>query len=58
MVHSTKAVLAILKVMVVWGIVIGVLIFAGMAPLFLGLFIALPVLGHATWHMYRKLLAA
>jgi uncharacterized membrane protein len=24
--------------------------------MFLGLFIVLPVLGHATWHMYRKLL--
>ena len=38
-----------------WGLVIAVVLFAGMVPLFLGLFIALPVLGHASWHMYRAL---
>ena len=34
----------------------GLILFAGIAPLFVGLFIALPVLGHASWHMYRHLL--
>jgi len=28
----------------------------GMLPMFLGLIVALPVLGHATWHIYRKAL--
>ncbi len=42
--------------MIVWGIVIAVLLFLGMLPLFLGLFLVLPILGHATWHMYRRLL--
>ena len=39
-----------------WALVIALILFAGIAPLFLGLFIALPVLGHASWHMYRHLL--
>jgi uncharacterized membrane protein len=28
---------------------------AGSIPLFLGLIFVMPVLGHATWHLYRKL---
>lgn len=56
MIHSTRAVLANPVAMIAWGIVIAVCMFLGMAPLFLGLFVALPVLGHATWHMYRRLL--
>lgn len=39
----------------VWGAVVGVLLFAGMAVLGVGLAVALPVLGHATWHLYRRL---
>jgi len=27
----------------------------GSLPVFLGLIIVMPVLGHATWHLYRKL---
>jgi hypothetical protein len=26
----------------------------GSIPLFLGLIVVLPVLGHATWHLYRR----
>ena len=40
--------------MVIWGTVIAVLLFAGMALWFLGLFVVLPLLGHATWHLYRR----
>ncbi|MCU9849727.1 DUF2189 domain-containing protein [Defluviimonas sp. WL0024] len=58
MVHSAKAVMANAPVMAIWGCVIAALVFVGMLPLFLGLFIVLPVLGHATWHMYRRLMAA
>jgi uncharacterized membrane protein len=57
MIVSVKAVLANIPAMIVWGLVISVVLFVAMIPIFLGLFIALPVLGHATWHMYRKLLA-
>lgn len=37
-----------------WGIVIGALLFLAMLPAFVGLLIVLPVLGHATWHLYRR----
>ena len=42
--------------MLVWGLVIAGLLFAGMAAGFLGLLVVLPVLGHATWHLYRRAL--
>lgn len=43
-------------VMLVWGLLIAALLFAGMALWFLGLFVVLPVLGHASWHLYRRAL--
>lgn len=39
-----------------WAALIAVLLFVGLLPGFLGLFIALPVLGHASWHLYRRVL--
>ncbi|MCB2114929.1 MAG: DUF2189 domain-containing protein [Rhodobacteraceae bacterium] len=56
MIHSTHAVLANKTAMIVWGAVITGLMVLGMAPLFLGLFLVLPILGHATWHMYRRIM--
>jgi len=54
---SIRAVVANPVIMAVWGmIVIGVL-FLGALPFFVGLAVALPVLGHATWHVYRKAVA-
>lgn len=40
-------------VMLVWAVVIAVLSLIALAPWFLGLVVVLPVLGHATWHLYR-----
>jgi uncharacterized membrane protein len=42
--------------MVLWAALIAVMLFVSMIPLFLGLLIALPVLGHASWHLYRRAL--
>jgi len=39
-----------------WAVLIAVLLFVAMLPAFLGLFVVLPVLGHATWHLYRRAL--
>lgn len=51
---SVRAVLASPVTMAMWGfIVAGVLLIASL-PLFVGLAVALPVLGHSTWHLYRK----
>ena len=40
--------------MIGWGMLIAVLLFVAMVPLFLGLFFVLPLLGHATWHLYSE----
>lgn len=37
-----------------WGAMIAGMVFAGMAALFFGLLVVLPVLGHASWHLYRR----
>jgi uncharacterized membrane protein len=42
--------------MALWGLVIAGLLLVGSIPLLLGLAIVFPVLGHATWHLYRKVL--
>ena len=42
------------RVMLGWALLVGVTLSLAMLPLFAGLFIALPVLGHATWHLYRR----
>jgi uncharacterized membrane protein len=41
-------------IMLAWAIVMAMLLFLAMLPFFLGLLVALPVLGHATWHLYRR----
>jgi uncharacterized membrane protein len=38
-----------------WGVMVAAGLFLGSLPCFLGLIVVLPVLGHATWHLYRKL---
>ena len=37
-----------------WGVIVAGGLVAGSIPLFLGLIFVMPVLGHATWHLYRK----
>jgi uncharacterized membrane protein len=44
--------------MAVWGLVVAAGLVVGSIPLFLGLIIVMPVLGHATWHLYRKLVVS
>jgi uncharacterized membrane protein len=51
---SVRAVLANPVPMALWGLIVAVLLALGSLPLFLGLPVVLPVLGHATWHLYRK----
>lgn len=40
--------------MMMWAALIAAVLFLSMLPAFLGLLIALPVLGHSTWHLYRR----
>ena len=41
-----------------WGAIVAGGLLLGSLPLFLGLVVVLPVLGHATWHLYRKAVSA
>lgn len=54
---SVRAVLANPVPMAAWGLIVGGLLLLGMVPLFIGLAVVLPVLGHATWHLYRRVVA-
>ncbi len=38
-----------------WGLIVAAGLVLGSIPFFVGLIVALPVLGHATWHLYRRL---
>lgn len=55
---SLRAVAANPVPMAAWGLIVAALLALGSAPLFLGLPIVLPILGHATWHLYRKVVVA
>lgn len=41
--------------MMLWAVGVAVLTFAALMPGFVGLFVVLPLLGHATWHIYRQI---
>ncbi|MGJ5205156.1 DUF2189 domain-containing protein [Bradyrhizobium sp. HKCCYLR20261] len=41
----------------IWGLIVAVLLVVGTIPFFLGLTVVIPVLGHATWHLYREAIA-
>ncbi len=40
--------------MVIWGVLVACILGLGALPLLVGLAVAMPVLGHATWHLYRR----
>jgi len=52
---SLRAFAANVPAMIVWAAIIVVLTGMGFALLFVGLVVAVPVIGHATWHAYRAL---
>jgi len=43
--------------MAAWGLIVAALLFIGSVPFFAGLAVVMPILGHATWHLYRKVVA-
>jgi uncharacterized membrane protein len=51
---SIRAVVRNPLTMAVWGLIVGALLVVGSIPFFIGLTVVVPVLGHATWHLYRK----
>lgn len=56
-VTSIRVVLANPAPMAAWGLIVAGGLVIGSIPLFLGLIVVMPVLGHATWHLYRKTVA-
>ena len=42
--------------MAAWGLIVAALLVIGSLPFFLGLAVVIPLLGHATWHLYRKVI--
>lgn len=54
MITSVKTVLKNPVVMLGWAIIVTVLAIIAMLPAFLGIVFVLPVLGHATWHLYKR----
>ena len=51
---SIRVVAANPPTMALWGLIVAVLLLIGSIPFFLGLTVVMPVLGHATWHLYRR----
>lgn len=45
------------RVMLVWGLVVTGLLVLGSLPALVGLAVVMPILGHASWHLYRKVVA-
>ena len=54
---SLRAVAENPATMAAWGLIVTALLIVGTLPFFLGLTVVIPVLGHATWHLYRKIVA-
>jgi uncharacterized membrane protein len=44
--------------MAVWGLIVAAGLVVGTVPLFLGLIFVMPILGHATWHLYRRVVVS
>ena len=54
---SVRAVAANPGPMSLWGVIVVASLFVGSIPALFGLIFVMPVLGHATWHLYRKVIA-
>jgi uncharacterized membrane protein len=57
MVTSLRAVAKNPIPMAAWGLIVAALLILGSLPLFIGLAVVIPLLGHATWHLYRAVIA-
>lgn len=54
---SVQAVAANPVPMAAWGLIVAVALAAGSLPFFVGLAVVVPILAHASWHLYRKVVA-
>lgn len=56
-VTSVKAILKNPVTMALWGLIVAAGLVIGSLPFFFGLAVVMPILGHSTWHLYRKVVA-
>jgi uncharacterized membrane protein len=54
---SVRAVIDNPVTMAIWGVIVAALLVIGSIPFFVGLAVVMPLLGHATWHLYRRIVA-
>lgn len=54
MMTSINAVITSPGTMLLWGLIVVAMLAVAAIPAFVGLALAIPVLGHATWHLYRR----
>lgn len=52
---SVRATLKNPVTIAIWGLIVAILLVLGSLPLLVGLAVVVPVLGHATWHLYRRI---
>lgn len=57
MITSVRSVVSNPVPMIGWALCVVLLLFIAVLPAFLGMLVVLPILGHTTWHLYRKLVA-
>lgn len=57
MIISVRAVFDNLPTMLMWGAIVAAMTALAMLPFFLGMLVVFPVLGHASWHLYRRIIA-
>ena len=55
---SIRATLANPVPVALWGLIVAALLVVGTIPVFVGLAVIMPILGHSTWHLYRKLIVS
>lgn len=55
MLRSMSAVLQSLPIYLAWGAFIAVLLLLSVVPFFLGLLLTMPILGHTSWHLFKRL---
>ncbi len=56
MITSVRAVVRSPAPLLGWALVIVILLLLAALPFFIGLIVVLPILGHATWHLYRRII--
>jgi len=58
MLASIRTIIKSPVVMIFWGGLVITSVVISMLPAFLGLFVTLPIFGHSTWHLYRRVVSS